>query len=174
MHRYGGVYADLDMEAVQPMDALFKMYEEGAPAISYYQSQSLASPSSSSSFASAMSPSQLDFLIESQQSTLRNPTGTFTWPWWAPPAHLNKPGELYLAFMSDDYAFDNNLPNAWMASRPGHSFWMHMLVMVERKLRVENRGPEFITGPTALMDALRKFLLEVPRGERDGVTLLEP
>ena len=66
MHRYGGVYVDLDMEALQPIDPLV--------------------------------------------------------------ANLT----VALAQMGDDDSFEHCIPNAFMASRPGHTFWMFVVAEILR------------------------------------------
>ena len=58
MHRFGGMYADLDMEALQDMTPL-----------------------------------------------------------------LSGSTEPVLAYLSDTWSLRHNIPNAWMASPPGHPFW---------------------------------------------------
>ena len=37
--------------------------------------------------------------------------------------HTQRP-TAYLAAISTDVEWDNNLPNAWLASTPGHPFWL--------------------------------------------------
>ncbi|KAJ3081106.1 hypothetical protein HK102_002580, partial [Quaeritorhiza haematococci] len=132
MHRYGGVYADLDMEVVKPMEELFRRY--GDPS----------------------SPPPTQF------------------PWWARPQLLGENGGLYLGFMSMDFDFVDNIPNAWMASRPGHSFWLHLLRLIQIKSRSGIVRTEDITGPVVVQEAMKKYIAEVPLADRDGVTLLEP
>ena len=58
MHRFGGMYADLDMEALRDLTPL-----------------------------------------------------------------LNDSTEPVLAYLSDTWTLRHNIPNAWMASPPGHPFW---------------------------------------------------
>jgi mannosyltransferase OCH1-like enzyme len=65
MYMLGGVYADLDLEALKPQDAL----------------------------------------LAGRQAVLA---------WMGPP----------------DPKFEHNIPNAWMASEPGHPFWVMMLFYI--------------------------------------------
>ncbi|KAJ1336525.1 hypothetical protein BSLG_007309 [Batrachochytrium salamandrivorans] len=59
-------------------------------------------------------------------------------------------GGLILPLMSDDYLFDNNIPNAWMGSIPGHPFWLFLLKRIS-----SNELPgrvEAVAGPMALRE----------------------
>ena len=40
---------------------------------------------------------------------------------------LIKGESLVLASMTDDLTFNHSIPNAWMASAPGHRFWQFCL-----------------------------------------------
>ena len=40
---------------------------------------------------------------------------------------LIKGESLVLAAMTDDLTFNHSIPNAWMASAPGHRFWQFCL-----------------------------------------------
>ncbi|KFY66466.1 hypothetical protein V497_00922 [Pseudogymnoascus sp. VKM F-4516 (FW-969)] len=68
--------------------------------------------------------------------------------------------------MGDDDNFSNSIPNAWMASSPGHPFFLMPLLSVQRKVEdsksflywVFHRvSAENWTGPAALFDAIRDF-----------------
>ncbi|KAI9095105.1 nucleotide-diphospho-sugar transferase [Phlyctochytrium arcticum] len=122
LHRYGGVYADLDVEALRPMDELF---------------------------------------------------------WKHIPSDLkgDRPVAL-LGLMSRDYEFVQNIPNAWMASTPGHSLWMHVVhYIIDRYSRNMNNTevlkiPEEMTGPIALKMAFDKYRQDI--SDSDPVIQLEP
>jgi len=101
MHKYGGVYADLDMEPLKTMDELFKT---------------------------------LNLNISNDNAVL--------------------------AYMSDDYKFGDNVPNAWMASSPGHPLWLFCIAEMIKKYQVlKNQRVESITGPKMLQDAINNYLL---------------
>jgi mannosyltransferase OCH1-like enzyme len=107
LYKYGGVYADLDMESLKPVD-----------------------------------------------SVLHNV-------------------DLALGFMGSALDNDHSLPNAWMASRPGHSFWMHMInLIIKRSQDKKYERVESITGPMALMAAYREYM-KLPEYYREPITLLD-
>ncbi|KAI9105571.1 nucleotide-diphospho-sugar transferase [Phlyctochytrium arcticum] len=120
LHRYGGVYADLDVEVLRPMDQLL---------------------------------------------AANMPSG----------AVKGKP-VAWLGYMSEDYNFPHNIPNAWMASTPGHSLWMHMIHYIMDKSAKhqgnhdELKSPEALTGPIALKTTVDKYIKEV--NDPDAVVLL--
>jgi len=69
-----------------------------------------------------------------------------------------------LAMMSDDVHFGHNIPNAWMASSPGHPFWLFLAHVIHERysdiLRKQERGEdapnlgiEELTGPVVLKQA---------------------
>jgi hypothetical protein len=69
-----------------------------------------------------------------------------------------------LAMMSSDIYFGHNIPNAWMASSPGHPFWLFLArVIHERYTDIlmkqasgdysSDLGVEKITGPIVLKEA---------------------
>ncbi|KAJ3187993.1 hypothetical protein HDU85_006386 [Gaertneriomyces sp. JEL0708] len=122
MHRYGGVYADLDMQCLRPMDELLACY---GPC----------------------------------RDCIKN--------------------TAFLALMGSSLEWEHSLPNAWMASTPGHSFWMHVAHKVLDKYaawkRGEGEGPEWMTGPIALRETYLRYMANYPPGsEADPVVLLEP
>lgn len=66
--------------------------------------------------------------------------------------------------MSEDYNFTNNIPNAWMASEPGHIFWkfcidemIHSLASYSGEKKDEVLYVENTTGPAVLFRAVRKY-----------------
>ena len=94
MHKYGGFYADLDVECLQSHEALRKL-------------------------GTALLP-----LMDSRQY--------FHW---------------------------HNIPNAWMASPPGHPFWMHMLHAIGRLTHSTSNlfSPEATTGPKMLLKTAKQY-----------------
>ncbi|TPX34705.1 hypothetical protein SmJEL517_g02673 [Synchytrium microbalum] len=110
MHRYGGVYADLDVECLRPMDSLLDA------------------------------------------------------------------GQVLVPLMSSEYALIHNIPNAWMASVPGHMFWIFMLLNVMKRAKLKDadtRLPEEITGPVPLYETYYNWV-ENYGVDGLGVTLLAP
>ncbi len=103
MYLFGGVYADLDMEALQPLDPL----------------------------------------LAGRHAALA----------WMGPA--------------DDHP--HNLPNAWMASEPGHPFWLMMLIQIMQCPK--DQAAEHITGPGGLKTAYFKFWLQA---NQTSLSIVEP
>ncbi|KAJ3293230.1 hypothetical protein HDU79_000599 [Rhizoclosmatium sp. JEL0117] len=121
LHRYGGVYADLDVIPLKPMDELL---------------------------------GNNDLVLAKMD---------------VPPMVASNP--------DSNWYYVNQIPNAWMASKPGHPFWMHaaklMMTLAEEKREM---SVEEMTGPIVIYrsfyeyDALRKE----KKDELDPVTLVEP
>jgi inositol phosphorylceramide mannosyltransferase catalytic subunit len=55
--------------------------------------------------------------------------------------------------MSEDRKLADNIPNAWLASAPGHPLWMHLLTDIVKDTNLDAR-PEVLTGPIRIRDAL--------------------
>ncbi|KAJ3075619.1 hypothetical protein HDU98_007431 [Podochytrium sp. JEL0797] len=94
MHKYGGVYADLDFACYRPLDSLLANH---------------------------------DLVLGS------------------------------MAVNDETYEGDHSIQNAFMASKPGHSFWMHYANTI---LNVDSRVThvEEISGPVALKQAVESYL----------------
>lgn len=106
MHKFGGVYVDLDLEALRPIDPL----------------------------------------VQVKRST------------------------AIVARLGHDEQYDNSIPNAFLASTPGHPMWIEPVDFVRdniHKLDVkhlpdhfrgaEKNGPELLTGPVPLRAAVNAF-----------------
>lgn len=65
-------------------------------------------------------------------------------------------GGLIVPLLSNDYQFMHNIPNAWMASVPGHPFWTFLLVSILEDKRW-HVFPEASTGPIRLGEALQEY-----------------
>ena len=50
---------------------------------------------------------------------------------------------VVLAEMSNDTAFEHNIPNAWMASTPGHPFWLFCLQEITKAAHGCDLGIEY-------------------------------
>ncbi|EGF76953.1 hypothetical protein BATDEDRAFT_92119 [Batrachochytrium dendrobatidis JAM81] len=68
---------------------------------------------------------------------------------------IARKGGVVVPLMSRDYAFHDNIPNAWMGSAPGHPFWLHLLRMI-RDRPIDGRI-ESMSGPTIMYQALKEF-----------------
>lgn len=79
--------------------------------------------------------------------------------------------QVVLGTLSDDMTFEHNVPNAWMASVPGHPFWLFCLNHITTQLNSGRMGAEAVTGPIMLRDAVRLYRLYT---EADDLTLLPP
>ncbi|KAI9208645.1 nucleotide-diphospho-sugar transferase [Polychytrium aggregatum] len=99
MYKYGGVYADLDMECLRAMDA---PYDKDQPSLT--------------DRASAL-----------------------------------------IAFMGTNTQFEHSLPNAWMASAPGHPFWMFVVNEMIKARSSGKSGTEELTGPVVLHSAWKIY-----------------
>jgi inositol phosphorylceramide mannosyltransferase catalytic subunit len=69
-----------------------------------------------------------------------------------------------LAMMSNDIYFEHNIPNAWMASSPGHPFWLFLVRVIQERYTeillkqaqgdtTASIGVERLTGPIVLKEA---------------------
>ncbi|KAI8475293.1 MAG: nucleotide-diphospho-sugar transferase [Monoraphidium minutum] len=107
MHAFGGVYTDLDVECLRPLDDLFAALNASAP-----------------------------------------------------PPPSRRPGVPHgpavVALMGRDAPFSHSLPNAWLASGPGHPLWIEALRAVAAAAAERRAGDwvEDITGPVVLKAAV--------------------
>ena len=102
MYVDGGIYADLDMDCLQPMENLLKAYPKAG---------------------------------------------------------------VIVAMMGKDFAFDNAVPNAFMASMPKHPMWVMCMDMV--KERLGKKKVEDVAGPTLLQLCLEKWVGQPLNGNGD-------
>lgn len=85
---------------------------------------------------------------------------------------MHKSGrKAFLGRMGTDHSFDNSIPNAWMASTPGHPFF---LLLVESVMKDVADGPErwsaeAITGPAKLFYTYAEY--SEPQGKYIGEAL---
>ncbi|KAI1621378.1 nucleotide-diphospho-sugar transferase [Exophiala viscosa] len=125
MYMFGGVYADLDVECLRPVDQLFDTYNVS------------------------------------------------TVPHLNPRPHssgsLHTSGrKAFFGRMGTDPGFSNSIPNAWMASTPGHPFFLLVSQSVQDSMMSGSRnGPEDLTGPARLYKTLKEyFTTEKYKGEK--------
>lgn len=68
--------------------------------------------------------------------------------------------KAFVGKMGTEDGFEHNIPNAWMASPPGHPLFKLMLQWAAAKIKsgedISDR-PELVTGPVALRDGIKKF-----------------
>ena len=72
-----------------------------------------------------------------------------------PDYAMNK-RKLFLGRMGTDNNFGGSIPNAWMASTPGHPFWLLPLESCVSRIG-QGWSPEDLTGPTALLSSVNDF-----------------
>lgn len=58
--------------------------------------------------------------------------------------------KAFLGRMGTNKRAKHSIPNAWMASTPGHPFWLLPLEVVENNIKDRSIIPEALTGPDAL------------------------
>jgi hypothetical protein len=68
--------------------------------------------------------------------------------------------KVFVGQMGTDTNFEHSIPNAWMASPPGHPFYHFMLRWATAKItsgdKLDSR-PEAVTGPIALRSGIERF-----------------
>jgi inositol phosphorylceramide mannosyltransferase catalytic subunit len=80
-----------------------------------------------------------------------------------PPSSITKDRAVFLGRMGKDDGFSDSIPNAWMASAPGHPFWYLPLNFVLDKYNGSTNGAflsmgaESLTGPIALREMVIKY-----------------
>jgi hypothetical protein len=92
-----------------------------------------------------------------------------------PLDQLLKPHKVAFGLMSDDYGFGHNIPNAFMASIPGHEFWLTLIKRIMDETVQDSKKqltPEFHTGPVILKQALDE--LGEDGRKKAGIYYLEP
>jgi inositol phosphorylceramide mannosyltransferase catalytic subunit len=72
---------------------------------------------------------------------------------------LSSGRKAFFGRMGTDNSFEHSIPNAWMASTPGHPFFLLVLESVN-KIIMEGGGdqdPELVTGPIALLRTVNEY-----------------
>ncbi|KAI9199485.1 nucleotide-diphospho-sugar transferase, partial [Polychytrium aggregatum] len=73
------------------------------------------------------------------------------------PALIDR-GAALIGRMGHNTRFEHSLPNAWMASSPGHPFWLVVVNLIVKNLGTpEGDSAEKLTGPVALYKAWAQF-----------------
>ncbi|THC92655.1 hypothetical protein EYZ11_007857 [Aspergillus tanneri] len=122
MYLFGGMYADVDTEALRPVAPLFAAH---------------------------------DISLASHQSSLSSPQ-------LVPQAQ-----RAFLGRMGHNYDLTSNaaVPNGWMASPPGHPFWLlPVLHVLERAGGGGDGSVEDLTGPGALGRMIKKYFEDSQHG----------
>ncbi|KAJ1551809.1 hypothetical protein HK096_004664 [Nowakowskiella sp. JEL0078] len=171
LYKFGGVYADLDVEALKPMEELIlhvrrSLNDENWKKRTINQKTTLISNGAHKSIM------VIDTLHTNELHAA-----------YPPNSHFIEP-ELLLPLMGHSWTFPHNIPNAWMASRPGHSFWMHCLALISKKVeewqKTVKKNPhaklniEGLTGPMILYEAWHRYIKEVHIRHQHPIILLEP
>ncbi|OAP62352.1 hypothetical protein AYL99_04555 [Fonsecaea erecta] len=120
MYMFGGVYSDLDVECLRPVDELFNQYNvttapHGKP-----------------------KPQSAQNMLKSGR-------------------------KAFFGRMGTDHGSSNSIPNAWMASTPGHPFFLIVLESVMKRMTEEGddiENVEGITGPGKLYDMINEYRQE--------------
>ncbi|KAI8905200.1 hypothetical protein EDD86DRAFT_212423 [Gorgonomyces haynaldii] len=64
-------------------------------------------------------------------------------------------GDVVLASIANDARWDNDVPNAFMASKPNQPMWLYVWATILYKtIDMRTTGPEAITGPMMLFETL--------------------
>ena len=72
----------------------------------------------------------------------------------------------------DDHS-PESIPNAWMASTPGHPFWLLPMESAEELAQLAGMQPERMTGPVALYDQTIVYQEQYDAGQGDGGAKLD-
>ncbi|KAI8620379.1 nucleotide-diphospho-sugar transferase [Chytriomyces sp. MP71] len=65
----------------------------------------------------------------------------------------------------------HSIPNAWMASKPGHSFWMYAADLM---MQGDAQGTEEKAGPVMIWNAVRKYMENPDASQLDDLYLADP
>ena len=82
------------------------------------------------------------------------------------PSSAEGERKVFLGRMGTDDDFVHSIPNAWMASTPGHPFWILPLESVEQHIG-NGAMPEYLTGPPALYDRVKDYRDAYDHGRGD-------
>lgn len=129
------VYADLDTECILPYDSLFENYNVTTNG---YRKEEEPVPSSKDDVEEEK-PSKHSTDLSSQ-----------------PKARSKAERKIFLGRMGTSNGWDGSIPNAWMASTPGHPFWLLPLDAADEMAKL-SRTPEATTGPVALFHSVNAY-----------------
>ena len=151
---FGGVYADLDTECTRPYDTLFSTYNiSTAPYLELNETLPTppSFPVSSSDTDDTKNDTDTDIDNENENSTSTAPPTT-------PSITPRQTRKAFLGRMGTDPNSPHSIPNAWMASTPGHPFWLLPLQHIAAKLAANPfDAPEAITGPASLFETIAEY-----------------
>ena len=77
---------------------------------------------------------------------------------------------VILGSISSDDNFEHNVPNAWMASKPGHDFWLMNLNLATQRAYSYPTSAEGVSGPILVKDCMLLW----NRNQHNDIKLLEP
>lgn len=112
-------------------------------------------------FANASSESD-DTQNETRSKTIENSEKPF----------IKAERKVFLGRMGSDEGSENSIPNAWMASTPGHPFWLLPLRMCIGSV-ASGWEPERLTGPVALYDQVHRYNEKYGGGEGEKSAMLD-
>ena len=76
--------------------------------------------------------------------------------------------KAFVGRMGVDNDSPDSIPNAWMASTPGHPFWLLPMEVAEYLAQLPDMQPEVVTGPVALYDQVIVYHEDFEGGRGDG------
>ena len=79
----------------------------------------------------------------------------------------------FVGRMGADDQSPESIPNAWMASTPGHPFWLLPMESAEELAQLSGIQPERMTGPVALYDQIIVYNEQYDAGKDDGGARLD-
>ncbi|KAJ3066252.1 hypothetical protein HK102_007700, partial [Quaeritorhiza haematococci] len=154
LHKYGGVYTDLDVESTDSLDIAF--VPDGSWISKHQVDPTATRPWYRRWYSSLFSWSGSGLAVNF------NPMSAKT---------FQKDQGVVLAsmgFAHEVQTWVHSVPNAWMASRPGHPFWLYCIKYMMEKMRYieENDvdrsqwGAEALTGPGMLHHVYVQYMNE--------------
>ncbi len=86
------------------------------------------------------------------------------------PSDVSQAAErkVFVGRMGVDEKSADSIPNAWMASTPGHPFWLQPMEVAEEMAALRGMQPEQMTGPIALYDQIKRYNDDFEAGRGDG------
>ena len=76
--------------------------------------------------------------------------------------------KAFVGRMGIDERSLDSIPNAWMASTPGHPFWLLPMEAVEETAQLMGMQPEQMTGPRALYKQIMVYHTQFKAGKGNG------
>jgi len=148
------IYADLDTECLRPYDTMFAKYNIST--VSHIEATTAKlKPIEEDKSAYKESKTAEEAIEKATDKSNLLPNK---------PAYAKDERKVFLGRMGTDDDFDQSLPNAWMASTPGHPFWVLPLESCADHIS-SGLSPEGLTGPGALFNGVKEFKDEYDNGK---------